>query len=191
MTRNFDGRPVDPKDLEQLESWYFRGPNAGNTDALDLVVLNAPEISAYWTTTLPSPRREHFPWPGLLNAPVLLIPYVNPDAYVQRYGEPDKATTGFGDGQDAWPVPYWWIDGGAAVENVLLGCAALDLGVCFFGQFGHEPAVAELLGVPAGRRALGTLAVGHRDDSDRPSASVSRVHRPLGERVHRGGWGHG
>ena len=44
----------------------------------------------------------------------------DPDAYVQRYGESDKAHTSLGEGRDAWPVPYWTVDASMAAMVILL-----------------------------------------------------------------------
>ena len=120
-------------------------------------------------------------------APVVIVPLACKDAYLDRYAEPDKAATGRGAGEGAWPVPYWWVDGGAALQNLLLACTAAGLGTCFFGQFEHEPAVREAFGVPDDRRALGTVAVGW-PAPDEPGRSAARPRRPLEHIVHHDRW---
>ena len=56
------------------------------------VVLEGPEQTArYWDASFPPERRDGFRWPGLLDAPVLVVPVADPAAYVERYAEPDKA----------------------------------------------------------------------------------------------------
>lgn len=191
MCRDYLDRPVDADVLDRVLAAAFRAPSAGNTAALDLVVLTGDEVGRYWDTSLPEPRRSSFPWPGLLRAPVLVLPYVDPRAYVQRYAEPDKAHTGLGADEGDWSVPYWWVDGGAAVMAMLLAAEAAGLGALFFGQFDHERALGETFGVPGPRRALGTVALGHPGGADRPSASARRPRGPVGSRVHRGGWSAG
>ena len=53
----------------------------------------------------------------------------------------------------------------------------------------HAAAVAHELGVPDGRRALGTVALGHPAPGGRtPSGSARRGRPPASERVHRGSW---
>ncbi len=189
MCRDFSDRPVDPGDLDRVLAAALRAPSAGNTAALDLIVLVGAEVEEYWSTTLAPDRRAGFAWPGLLRAPVLVLPYVDPAAYVARYGESDKAASGLGAGEDAWAVPYWWVDGGGAVMAMLLAADALALGALFFGQFDHEVAVARRFGVPSGRRALGTIALGHPGpDAARRSASARRGRPSVAEVVHRGGW---
>lgn len=188
MVRSFTDAPVDESARDALISALLCGPSAGNTRSLEVLVLEGNHVASYWDTTLPASRRQTFPWPRLLHAPLLLVPYVRPGAYVERYGEPDKAGTGLGDGADAWEVPYWWVDGGAAVENVLILVKSFDLGACFFGQFDHEPAICTQFGVPTGYRAVGTIAVGHPDGDDRPSVSAARQRPDTSEIVHWGSW---
>ncbi|WP_421119450.1 nitroreductase family protein [Aquihabitans daechungensis] len=188
MVRSFTDEPVDGARLEALCDLARRAPSAGNSQGLDLVVLAGPEeVGAYWDVTLPAPRRESFRWPGLVAAPALVLVVTDPSAYVERYGEDDKAATGLGKGPASWPVPYWWVDAGAAIEHLLLGAVDAGLGACLFGLFDHEAAVAEAFGVPAGRRIVGSVAVGH-PAVDAPGRSSSRPRRPLDDVVHRGRW---
>lgn len=188
MVRDFTDQPVDPALLDELCELARRAPSAGNSQGTDLVLLVGPgEVGGYWDVTLPEPRRAGFRWPGLVTAPVLVIVVANPSAYVGRYGEPDKAATGLGEGSDAWPVPFWWVDAGAVVEHLLLGAVDAGLGACLFGVFEHEAAVAASLGIPSGRRIVGTVALGHPAPSD-PGRSAARGRRPFDEVVHRGRW---
>ena len=138
---------------------------------------------------MPDPAaRSQFRWPGLLTAPVLVVAYVRPDSYTERYAEPDKDATGLGTDTSTWPVPYWWVDGGAAVEHLLLGAAAAGLGACLFGQFEHEPAVRTAFGVPDDRRAVGTVALGWPSPDDEPGRSATRPRPALDQIVHRSRW---
>ena len=189
MTRAFTTQAVNSDDLDRVIAAAYRGPSAGNTRSLEMLILRGDEVDAYWETTLSGERRAAFPWPQLLHAPVLMIPTVAPADYVERYGEPDKAHTGLGVAPASWQVPYWWVDGGAALENVLLAAEALELGACFFGQFEHEPTVAARFGIPDGRRAIGTVALGHpASEQDRPSRSAQRPAIPAEDRSHWGHW---
>ena len=148
-------------------------------------MLRGDEVDRYWETTLAD--AASFRWQGLLAAPVLVIPYVRPEAYSDRYAEHDKVATGLGAGADAWPTPYWWVDGGAAVQNLLLAVTAAGLGACLFGQFDHEAAVRAAFGVPDDRRAIGTVALGH-PAPDAPGRSAGRRRPALDDIVHRGRW---
>lgn len=185
MVRAFADRPVADDLLVELVDLARRAPSAGNTQPWEVLVLTGDDVRRYWSVTLESP--EQFRWQGLLTAPVLVVPYVRPGAYLDRYAEPDKAATGLGEDTSAWTVPYWWVDGGAAVQNLLLAVTAAGLGACLFGQFAHEPAVRAEFGVPDDRRALGTVAIGH-PVADEPGASAGRSRVPLDDVVHRGRW---
>ena len=187
--RSYDGQPVPAAVLDNVLAAALRGPSAGNTWALDLVVLDTPDaVAGYWDVTLPPRRRESFPWPGLLRAPVLILPVVDADAYVRRYGEPDKAHAGLGEAADDWPVPYWWVDSGAAIMSMLLAATAAGLGSLLFGVFGHEDDVRRHLAVPDDRRIVGAVALGWADTAQRPSLSAGRRRPSVDEITHRGRW---
>ncbi len=185
MVRAFTVDSVDDVLLDRLLDLTRRAPSAGNTQPWELLVLRGPDADRYWDTTLAD--RAGFRWQGLLAAPVLVVPYVRPSAYVERYAEADKAASGLGEGVGSWPVPYWWIDGGAAVENLLLSATAAGLGACLFGQFEHEAAVRRAFDVPDDRRAVGTVAIGH-PAADEPGRSAGRGRATLDAIVHRGRW---
>ncbi|MEI2653428.1 MAG: nitroreductase family protein [Microthrixaceae bacterium] len=188
--RSYLTDPVAPDVLDPVLAACRRAPSVGNTWALDLVVLERrADVDRYWDTTLPAgPRRDRFGWPGLLRAPVIVLPVVDTEAYVRRYAEDDKARTGLGAGADAWSVPYWWVDGGAAVMAMLLAATSAGLGSLLFGVFGNESDVATTFGIPGDRRILGAVALGWPDGDDRPSASAGRRRPTPREFIRRGGW---
>lgn len=190
MVRSFRDDPVAPDVVDHLCDLARRAPSAGNSQGLDLLVLEgAAAVGAYWDVTLPEPRRSKFRWQGLLRAPVLVVVATRPDAYVERYAEGDKSGTGLGAGEDAWAVPYWWVDAGAAIEHLLLGAVEAGLGACLFGLFDHERAVAERFGVPGDRRLVATVALGHADpEAGEPGRSAQRPRRGIEDVVHRGSW---
>ena len=183
MCRNFLPDPLPDGLVPELLDQARRAPSAGNAQAVEFCVVTHPED--YWRLTLTPERRAEFPWPGLLVAPVLVVVLTDPERYVQRYAEPDKSHTGLGESTDSWPVPYWWVDAGMAVHNLLLGATAAGLGSCFFGAFEHEAAVVKGLGIPSDRRVVGIVALGY-PAAGRPSSSAARPRRPLDEVVYYG-----
>lgn len=188
MVRRYTDEPVPDDLLGQLLDLARRAPSAGNTQPWSFLVLRDADVDRYWATTMPDPdARARFRWQGLLRAPALVVPYVRPAAYAERYGERDKSGTGLGAGTDAWPVPYWWVDGGAVVQNLLLLATAAGLGACLFGQFHHEAAVRAAFGVPDDQRALGTIAIGW-PAPDEPGRSAARPRPALDQVLHRGFW---
>lgn len=188
MVRAFEHRPVAPEIVDQLVDLARRAPSAGNTQPWAFVVLEGDDqTSLVWDVTLPLARRSSFRWQGLLDAPVVIVPLVSADAYLARYSEPDKATTGLGTSAAGWTVPYWWVDGGMAVHALLLAAVDAGLGALFYGLFEHERSVLDTLDVPQGWRALGAVALGW-PASDEPGQSTSRLRPHLADIVHRGGW---
>jgi nitroreductase len=188
MVRAFASRPVPSELVDELVDLARRAPSAGNTQPRAFVVLEGAEQTArLWDVTLPVERRAGFRWQGLLQAPVVILPLVAPGAYLDRYRQPDKTATGLGASADAWPVPYWWVDGGMAVEALLLGAVDAGLGALFFGLFEDERAVLAALRVPDEWRALGAVALGW-PAPDEPGRSADRSRPSLAQVVHRGGW---
>ena len=193
MVRSFATTPVDQATLDRMLDLARRAPSAGNTQAAEFLVLDTPaSVAAYWDVTLPPERRSTFRWQSMLEAPALVIVMTRPGAYVERYAEPDKARPGLGDDPDRWQVPYWWVDAGAVVQNLLLLITEAELGACLFGLFDHEPGVLDAFGVPDGWRAVATIAIGHPlDDADERAQrgrSADRPRRPADEIIHRGRW---
>lgn len=188
MVRSFTSEPVPVETVDEICDLARRAPTAGNTAGMDFLVLEGAGAAAYWDVTLPAERRDGFAWPGLLTAPVLVVVWANLGGYLRRYREPDKERTGLGTGAEAWPVPYWFVDGGAAVMTMLLAAQDRGLGASFFGMFDHERAVRRRFGVPPDRRGVGTVAIGHPGGDDRPSSSTRRGRPPLDQVLHRSHW---
>jgi nitroreductase len=178
MVRSFLSEPLPLSVLEQILAPATRGPSAGNAQGVSLIVLHEGRQQAYWDTTLPPERRAQFPWPGLLHAPVLVVIAVDPGAYIERYGQPDKRATGLGTDAAAWPQPMWFVDGGMAAMAILYAAADAGVGACFFGVFDHEAALRETLEIPSPVRLVGTVALGMADPAgDRISRSATRPRR--------------
>lgn len=193
MTRSFLPDPLPPGLLDDLVDLASRAPSAGKSQGWQLVALEGPDTATFWDITLPSERRAGFRWPGLLAAPLLVLPFADPQAYVDRYSEPDKARTGLGEGTDAWPVPYWTVDASMSVMTLLLAVEDAGLGALFFGVFAGETELRSTLGVPAALELLGAIAIGYpADDPDATGTgrSARRPRRSPDEIIHRSRWSH-
>jgi nitroreductase len=187
MVRAFTDAPVAPDVVDALIDLARRAPSAGNSQGMAYVVLHGADTARYWDVTLPPERREAFRWSALVTAPVLILVLVRPEAWLERYAEPDKAAAGLGGDAGAWPVPYWWVDAGMAAEHLLLGAVDAGLGACFFGPFDHEDDVRRSLGIPDEWRTVGTIALGH-PAPDEPGLSAARPRPTIDEVTHRGHW---
>ena len=189
MVRAYEqGRPIEPAVLDRVLDAARRAPSAGNSQTIDLLVLEDDvDRARFWDLSFPIPEsRASFTFQGMFDASVVVVPLIEPEAYARRYAEADKARTGL-DRLEAWPAPYWWIDGGAAVMNMLLVAVDEGLGALFFGLFVHEAEILRAFGVPDGYRALGAITLGH-PVPDAPGVSSGRARRTLAEITHRGRW---
>ncbi|KAA0234390.1 MAG: Coenzyme F420:L-glutamate ligase [Acidimicrobiales bacterium] len=187
MCRDFLDRPVPRSTVEGIIDVARRAPSAGHAQGREFLVLEGDETSRLWDLALPAGDRSSFRWPGLLEAPVLVLPTVSQKAYLRRYSQPDKAGSGLGESAESWRVPYWYVDGGCAVMTMLLAACAAGLGALFFGLFDNEQAVAEGLGIPPEHQPLGVVALGY-PASETPSRSTARQRPALEELIHRGEW---
>jgi nitroreductase len=190
MTRDFLDDPVPPEVLEELIDLASRAPSAGKTQGWHLVVLAGEQTARFWDISLPPERRSGFRWQGLLRAPVIALALCDPNAYVARYAEPDKARSGLGESTTAWPTPYWTVDGSMALMTLLLAAEDRGLGALLFGVFHGEAELRTALKIPRDLQILGAIALGYPAATGvaNPGRSAQRPRRPAAEIIHLGEW---
>ena len=188
MVRRFDpDRPVPRPVLERILHAAQRAPSAGFTQGWDFVVLEGPAQAApFWAATRDGEREPDAWLRGVSAAPALVLCLSHPNAYLDRYAEPDKGWT---DRDPArWPVPYWDVDTGMAAMLMLLTAVDEGLGALFFGvPPDRHPRVLQAHGIPADRRLVGVVALGHERERT-TSPSLRRGRRSEAEVVHWGGF---
>lgn len=188
MVRRFDpGVPVGADVVRDLVGLAVRAPSAGFTQGWDFVaLLDAPDRDAFWAAASP-PGADDAWRRGVSAAPALIVCLSDPQAYLDRYAEPDKGWTDRSLAR--WPVPYWDTDTAMAAMVLLLAAEDRGLGALFFGvPAERHDAVKAALGVPAGRRVVGVVALGAQ--ARRVAGSPrTRRRRPLGEVLHAGRFG--
>jgi nitroreductase len=181
MVRRYREDPVDPGALERIALAATRGPSAGFTQGVSVVVVTEANTRTAVARLAGEPgfaARGFDPW--LSGAPAHLVICVTPSAYRERYRESGKDPA-------VLDLPWWWVDGGAALSLVLL--AAVDEGYAAGFLGGHRLAgIHDLLGIPAEVEVLGVVTVG-RPAPDRRSSSLERGRRPVGEVIHSERWG--
>jgi len=184
MHRALSAEVVDPAAVARIAEAALRAPSAGHTQAVHLTIATDPEVRRRILATLTTPgwleARPRFA--GLRRAPVLVVLGVDPEAYAVRYREPDKAPSGLGH-LDAWPVPYWWVDAGCALEGLLVAATAEGLGAAVLGTFRGEAELIRLAGMPATARVAATVALGHPLPEAPGGSAKGRPRRPTQERV--------
>lgn len=161
MVRRYREAPVDRRAVRRIAAAGERAPAAGGTAGRRLEVVTDPgrrrEI-ARRAGEEDFAKKGYEPW--LSRAPAHIIPCVSPAAYVDRYRLPDKAGSSLaGLAEVEWPVPYWWVDIGAALQNLLLAAVDEGLAAGFLGAHA-VPGLAGLLRLPADFRPIGVVTVG-------------------------------
>lgn len=187
MVRRFRPESLDPSLVDELIDLATRAPSAGKSQGWYFVVLEGEQTKSFWNVTLSDERRDSFAWPGLLDAPVIILPFADPQMYLARYSESDKARTGLGTSTAEWPAPYWTIDTSFAVMTLLLAATDRGLGALFFGVFNGEEEVRKIISAPAHLLLLGAVALGWPDDEPRQGRSAARPRR-TSDVIKRGGW---
>ena len=190
MVRSFDGRALDPSLVEELFADSLRAPTAGNSRGIHWLTLIGPnEVARYFETATDEKWRAQAPRAdGLQRASAIGLCVADPSAYVQRYGANDKASSGLGSSPDAWPVPYWIGDAGAATMAALLLAQSKGLDAAFLGAFRNLDELHGSFSIPREHVVYGAVLLGYQDMPERRSASLDRPGPLRIERVHRGQW---
>lgn len=179
MVRAYRPDPVDAEVLRRILDTARRGPSAGYAQGQSFVVVTDAARRAALADLCNEDdyvARGFAPW--LSVAPVHVVPCVSRAAYEARYAEPDKAASRT---PAEWDVPFWWVDGGAALMLLLLAVADEGL-AAGFQALRDEPELRELLGLRDDEVPLGLVTIGHAAP-DRPSGSLRRGRRPFDEQV--------
>ena len=91
MCRDFSASPLPPEVVDRLLDRARRAPSAGHTQGWAFVVLaGRGDPRVLGAGHRPGLAGRPAP-PGLLRAPVVVVPLVSPGAYLTRYAEADKA----------------------------------------------------------------------------------------------------
>ena len=181
-------RPVADHVVTRMLEHAVRAPSAGFSQGWDFVVLRRPEDrELFWSVTRDGEGGPDAWLRGLSTAPVLILCLSDKDAYLDRYAAPDKGWTDRDERH--WPIPYWDVDTGMAALLMLLTAVDEGLGACFFGvPEGRHDGVRAAFGIPANRRAVGVVSVGH-PAPDRRSPSLRRGRRSMSQAAHDGRFG--
>lgn len=185
MVRRYRPDPVPRDALDRVLDATLSGPSAGYSQGIRLVVvttaLGRSDIAQLCGET-EHVARGRAPW--LSAAPVHVVLCVRPGDYRERYAEKDKA--GSRSPQD-WPVPWWWVDAGAALSLLLLAAVDEGLGAGVL-QIPDRDALRELLAIPAEVEPVILCTVGYAAHNDQPVGSALRPRRPVGEQIRRERW---
>lgn len=186
MVRNYTGEPVARESLDRILDAARRAPSAGHTQGQSFVVVTEPARRrriAELAGEAQYVERGFDPW--ISRAGALVVVCVSEAAYHRRYSEPDK-TDAEGNEID-WPIPYWWVDAGAAMMALLYASVAEGLAAGFLGVHAIDDLASELA-IPDDVTPIGMVTVGH-PAPDRRSGSLARGRRPVGDVIRFESWG--
>ena len=183
--RNYLPEPVDREVLERIVARGRRAPSGGFSQGLRLVVVTDLDLRrriAELADEADYVARGFEPW--ISRAPAHIVLGVREEDYHARYREPDKLDE---DGLEIdWPVPYWFVDAGAAM--LLLMLAAVDEGLAsgVFGMLDWRP-LWELLGIPDDVLPVAVVTVG-KPAPEKARGSTQRGWKPLEDVVRWERW---
>jgi nitroreductase len=184
MVRHYRTDPVPMAVLERIVDAGLSAPSAGNSQGVGFVIVTDPGIRraiADLADEAGHVSRGFDPW--ISPAPAHIVITVSEPAYRERYLESDKRGRG---GIEEWPVPYWWVDAGAALMAVLLAAVNEGVAAGFLGAH-SVPNLGPLLDIPDRHLPIGLVTVGY-PLPDRRSRSLDRGRRPRATVVHRERW---
>jgi nitroreductase len=191
MVRAYTDEPVPRETVERVVATVRRAPSGGYSQGQRLVVVTGAETRRRIAELAGEPEyvaAGFEPW--VSRAPVHVVVCTREEDYHERYRQPDKLRDG---GEIEWPVPYWYVDAGAALMLLLLAAIDEGLGAGVFGVLAPEvPKLKELLGIPADVHFVGIVTLGHAAADPRRSEGSSRLtqaRKPLESLVRWERWG--
>jgi FMN reductase [NAD(P)H] len=177
MVRHYAQEPVSRESIERIVTTVRRAPSAGYSQGQRLLVVTEDEgraeiariASSGWTAA-----EGLEPW--VESAPAHVFVCIREADYHERYQQEDKLV----DGQEIeWPVPFWFVDAGAALMLILL--AAIDEGLAAGVSGVPKETAAELaaaFGIPDDVTIVAHVTIGVPAPDPGWSAVTSRRTKP-------------
>jgi len=184
MIRSFLNKKISEKDERRIIENIFRGPSAGFSQGVDILVLKGDEReSVYELWGEKAKRRAEYPLSeGIEKAPLVIVFLVSKKRYEDRYMRSDKNKYV---ADNSWPAPFWFIDAGMSVLLGILSSVDAGLGALFTGIKNAEKLHAKF-GIPSSYTSVGILSIGYADPNYRSYNRVKR--RELADCTHYGRW---
>ena len=188
MVRHYVPEGLPQEVLERIVSTVRRAPSAGFSQGQRLLVVTERRLLDELAARERADRQSGVePW--FESAPAHVLVLTREQDYHDRYRREDKLQGGE---EIEWPVPYWFVDAGAALMLVLL--AAIDEGLAA-GVYGvpvdQEPGWRELLRIPDDLRIVAGVTLGRAAPDPGWSKATSRAtqrRRTLDELVRWNTW---
>ena len=186
MIRSYTQEPIPQEKIDTILSNFFRGPSAGFSQGIELLVLkDGNDIKRYFDSIKNNEEIKDgvlSKWNKMENAQLILIPIAHKDTYLERYARPDKGWTD--KSESHWPVPFWLTDTAMASMITLLTAVDLELGALFVG-LSEEAAVRKEFNIPDEYKPIGAILIGN-PDVDPQSPSLKSGRRNKDQIIHYG-----
>lgn len=171
--RRFEEGGVQRGVIERIARLAQRAPSAGFSQGQRLIVVTDPERRREVARLCGEEEYADLgmgPW--ISECAAQFLPCVSEAIYHRRYQEPDKVGD---DGAEIdWPIPYWWVDVGATMQNVMLAAVNEGLGCGFAGTDADGwQHIRRYLAIPDEFVPIGVMPVG-RPLPDVRSPSLKR-----------------
>lgn len=154
MVRHYRREPIPRDTLERIASTVRRAPSAGFSQGQRFLVVDDPTLLAELRLGGDATLE---PW--FESAPAHVLVLTREADYHERYTQEDKLQNG---AEIAWPVPFWYVDGGAALMLVLLAAIDEGLAAAVYGvPVEHDSRWRSLLGIPDELRIVAGVTLGH------------------------------
>jgi nitroreductase len=187
--RRFEEGGVGRDVIERIARLAQRTPSAGFSQGQRLIVVMDAERRRDIARLCGEAEYGASFGPWISECAAQFIPCVSEAIYHRRYREPDKVQD---DGTEIdWPIPYWWVDVGATMQNVMLAAVNEGLGCGFVGtdEAGWRE-IRRYLAIPDEFLPIGVMPVG-RPVPDVRSPSLRRGWVPFEQFAHWERWSDG
>jgi FMN reductase [NAD(P)H] len=174
MVRSYRADPIPREAVERVVATAVRrAPSGGYSQGQRFVVVTDEATRARLAELAGEAEyvgRGYEPW--ISRAPVHVVVLAREEDYHERYRQPDKVREGR---EIEWPVPYWFVDAGAAFMLLLLTAIDEGLAAGTYGVLveGVQP-LKDLLGIPPDLHFVCVVTLGYPAEADPPSERSSR-----------------
>jgi nitroreductase len=184
--RRFEEGGVEREVIERIARLAQRTPSAGFSQGQRLIVVTDAAQRREVARIYGEDEYEPVFGRWVSECAAQFIPCVSEAIYHRRYQEADKIDEA---GREIeWPIPYWWVDIGATMQNVMLAAVDDGLGCGFVGA--DAAGIASLkafLAIPDEFEPIGVMPVG-RPVPDIRSPSLKRGWLPFEDFAHWERW---
>jgi nitroreductase len=191
MHRAFLPDAVPRESLERIARSVRRAPSGGFSQGQSVVVVTERDTRQQIAAAMDEHLYVEKGWPDFMStAPAHIVVCASEARYHERYNKPDKLAESGGT-EIHWPVPYWYVDAGAAMMLILLAAIDEGLAAAFTGHPDQEPRLREILGLPEDVVPIGVAFVGKPapdPKSDTASSRFREARRPRADVVHWERW---